>query len=367
MLMLIPPIWQLFPRSERRPSFVPLDVQIPPTDPHAAIPCPQSAISPLDLEASLGSHNTMSDYRNTFVFLQRQQNDIDNARLHREWLRFILTEASAKFVMEKHLRYGELRELANLPVSENPAWVGKAYQEAPRALSMDATQWTHWETPMCPWTTWKASWEDRTVHPPPKLRKLNKRSWRDRILGRNRKAKPISAISNVTASNPHHGLRKIAKAAKIAKHRFVEHLIEGPEYKRNEDRLRKEELGDPKNPSFPEGREGLQREHERIRRELAQHRHQNRVVVMESDLDNSWQEKTGNFIDREDYPLLGGDGEVCYERERKKRNWFRKWFFFGLLKELPPKRIYNRLPGTAASDGMVEYDGSEGGEKARWL
>jgi hypothetical protein len=96
-----------------------------------------------DFEEAFGSYNTRTDYRESLLFLQRQEADNDNARMRREWLRFLLTMASAKFVMEKHLKYGELRDLARVPKAQDPAWLGRAYQEAPRALSMDAMQWSH--------------------------------------------------------------------------------------------------------------------------------------------------------------------------------------------------------------------------------
>ena len=117
----------------------------------------QLANSLADLEASQSSYITMSHLCEKFLSLQRQQADMDNARLHRDWLRFFLLEASARFVMGKQLRYRELCSLAGKSPAEDSAWVVKAYQEAPRALSMDAMQWSHWDTPMCPWTTWKAS------------------------------------------------------------------------------------------------------------------------------------------------------------------------------------------------------------------
>ena len=309
----------------------------------------------MDFEKSFGSYNTRTDYRESLLFLQRQEADNDNARMRREWFRFLLTMASAKFVMEKHIKYAELRDLARVPKAQDPAWLGRAYQEAPRSLSMDAMQWSHWESPVCPWTTWKASWENRPVHPPPTLRRFTKRSWKERILRKHPKARPISAIGNVSAYNPEHAMRRLPKPAGIGKHRFVEHLDEHPEYTA---KLRKEELTDPNNPSFPKARERLRRECEKTGLELAKHRHQNRAVLTEKGQD-LWKEKTGMFINKKDYPNWSGDEDVFSERSRRRSNWFRKWFCLGSLPPLPPKKIKRYRAGTADSDGVVEYGESE--------
>ncbi|KZM18499.1 hypothetical protein ST47_g10363 [Ascochyta rabiei] len=154
----------------------------------------------LQAEASLESQKIVHLHRVRQGRITAEGNDVDHARICHDHVRALCTLASSKFVMEGQLRYEWLRGLAQLPQTADPAWAGIAYRACWRALSMDATMWTHWETPACPWTTWKASWADGSVGAVGPVKRPS--GWKELLLRRHQ-PKPFSR----RARNPHPRIR----------------------------------------------------------------------------------------------------------------------------------------------------------------
>jgi len=223
-----------------------------------AIPRVQQ-ISPTD--EIIGSAHTMQGYRESQRILQEDAAEIDSARIHGAHIRGFLTLASSNVTMAQNLQYGLLRHLAQLPEAADPVWAGIAYHESPRSLSMDAMMWTHWEPATCPWTTWKASWVDRTTHPAPPMNfkvKKSKISWKDRLLQLYRpkagyKSKRIKKVTSIQPPT----IQKTGAGGS----RFVEHVPKPPQ-----------NLGT--RPDYPP--DNLV---QKLGRQLASQRHQNSVVI----------------------------------------------------------------------------------------
>lgn len=217
--------------------------------------------------------------------LQEQAADTDNARIHHDHRRALLTFASSNMVMEQGIGYGWLRLLAQLSEAADPAWAGIAYQEAPRALSADASMWTHWETPACPWTTWRASWADPSIHPPPPMKFPSR--WRDRFLKRHQPkpgCKAESIQKKTTVPPP-----TIYKTSAIGS-RFMEHL--------------------------PENYESAV---QKLRKQLARFRHQDRVV--RTPKGHTLNRKTGTIVNKVVCEVSNEDVEDdASEGPIKKRN-----------------------------------------------
>ena len=183
----------------------------------------------------------MQEYRERLHRLQAQDADVNNTRIRLEYLRFFCTMVSSNYVMWKNLRYDDLKRFANVPGNATPAWLGATYHESPRSLSVDAVAWSQWKTPVCPWTTWKASWNDGVIdHPPPtKCRKESMRHrWRDRLLSRqqskpsNQEARVHVFVSAFRRAQPVKRARSSRTQKRPRPHQggFVEHLDENPRY-----------------------------------------------------------------------------------------------------------------------------------------
>lgn len=114
-------------------------------------------------EERLWSHHTMFNHE-AQRRLQAQDARINDERIRHDRFRFLLTVAASHIKKVENLRCDELSRLAQVPEVEMDAWLGQAYHESPRPLSMDAVGWTDWTTPACPWTPWKASWNEWGIH-----------------------------------------------------------------------------------------------------------------------------------------------------------------------------------------------------------
>lgn len=117
----------------------------------------------------------MFNYHEAQRCLQAQDAKINDERIRHDHFRFLLTVAASHIKKTENLRCDELSRLAQVPEVELGAWLGQAYRESPRPLSMDAAGWTDWTTPACPWTTWKASWNEWGIQvaPPTKPTKTS--------------------------------------------------------------------------------------------------------------------------------------------------------------------------------------------------
>jgi len=95
----------------------------------------------------------VQEYNKRLYGIQVLNTRLDKNRLRLEYLRFLSTVASSNFMLWRNLRYDDLKRLERGPENATPAWLGSAYREAPRSLSMDACAWTRWDIPVTPWTT----------------------------------------------------------------------------------------------------------------------------------------------------------------------------------------------------------------------
>lgn len=206
---------------------------------------------------------------------------VDKARLRLDYIRNLYIMQASKFMMEKNLKCDELQELANVADTADPLWVTNAYQQSTRPLSMDAVVWTHWDHAACPWTTWRASWNEKQIRPSLSLPRLSSR-WRDRLLRRHQ-PKPFSR----SARNPHATVRNRS----VRKSHFIEHLPENQNYGKLE---------------------------------LARHRHRNRVVLTSKG--KGTKEKMGTIAERDDHTEEGGDekyAEQVPKPQKRKRDVLR--------------------------------------------
>ncbi|KAF9693038.1 hypothetical protein EKO04_009031 [Ascochyta lentis] len=176
-----------------------------------------------------------------------QGSEMDNARIYHDHVRALCALASSMFVMEKNLRYDSLRLLAQLPPRTDPAWVRAAYLESQRALSMDAGVWMDWETPACPWTTWKVSWADEKIQRVPCTKPPSR--WKELLLRRHQ-PRPFSR----KARDPHTAVRKgpLVDTEEDARKRADIHVVDQDDADDNEEGRSNE-------------REGLQRKRDKLR------------------------------------------------------------------------------------------------------
>ena len=105
----------------------------------------------------MSSYHTMFNYREQQRRLYAQGAKVNNERIKRDGVRFLLIMVGSDFKRGEHLRVTELGLLAQIPKAGLDAWLSNAYHESTRPLSMDAADWIEWTPPVCPWTTWKAS------------------------------------------------------------------------------------------------------------------------------------------------------------------------------------------------------------------
>jgi hypothetical protein len=135
-------------------------------------------------EESLWSYHTMFNYRETQRRLYAQDTEVNDERIRRDSVRLFLSVAGSDFKKAQNLRCEELCALTKTPNVEVESWLRNTYHEFTRPLSMDAANWTDWNTPACPWTTWKASWNERGIHVlPPKKHCGRKHTLPRRIMG----------------------------------------------------------------------------------------------------------------------------------------------------------------------------------------
>ncbi|KAF2621151.1 hypothetical protein BU25DRAFT_253239 [Macroventuria anomochaeta] len=309
------------------------------------------AAPPPQPEETLKSVSTRQMYRERQCRLQARDAHVNNTRIHRDYLRFLAATASSNFVMEKNLRYGDLRSLANVPMTQSPAWLATAYHDSPRALSMDATAWTHAE--VNPWTTWKASWADRTTHPPPPSKDLNKRRWRDRFLRRHQ-PKPSSQEANSAKARIPPFVSAFRSAPPVKRPTispparkptaqqggFIEHLDENPRYQVM--------LKSDKAPRHVEEQQAKLK----LKRISASQGHQNRAVLTKGEDGKRTTEV--NVDEKESPDASKDDGGDESDKERRKRDIIKWALCFG---SLPPKKVKKSRPGKAeAVDGGSETE-----------
>lgn len=221
---------------------------------------------------------------------------------------------ASSFMMEKNLKCDELQELAKVTGTVDPLWASNAYQQSTRPLSMDAVAWTHWDRAACPWTTWRASWNDKQIRPSLSLPRLSSR-WKDRLLRRHQ-PKPFSR----SARNPHATARKRS----VRKSHFFEHLPENENYGKLE---------------------------------LARHRHRNRVVL--TSRGKRTKERMGTIAERDDNAEEGGDekdAEQVPKLQKRKRDVLKYVFqntVFPRLRYLP-KKVKETYCASSRSDTITK-------------
>lgn len=241
----------------------------------------------------------MQEYRERQRELMEQAAAVDKARLRLDYIRNLCIMQASNFMMKKNLKFNELQKLANMKETADPLWARTAYNQSTRPLSMDAVAWTHWDRAACPWTTWRASWNDEQMRPSLSLSRLSSR-WKDRLLRRHQ-PKPFSR----SARNPHATTHKRS----VRKSHFFEHLPENQNYGRLE---------------------------------LARHRHRNRMVLTTKS--RGVKERMGTIAEKDDHAEERGDKRDTGRepKPRKKKRDALKYVLQNTLYSClgyPPKKV----------------------------
>ncbi|KAH6625190.1 hypothetical protein C7974DRAFT_196058 [Boeremia exigua] len=113
---------------------------------------------------------------------------------------------SSNLMLWKNPRYDDLRRFAEVPEIATPSWLGPAYRESPRSLSMDATAWMYRDASATPLTGRNTFRDKRTLRfaPSDKAPKSSKwRSWKSRLFCRkSQQARVPGFVSAAERSQP---------------------------------------------------------------------------------------------------------------------------------------------------------------------
>lgn len=176
----------------------------------------------------------MQQYRQSLHAVQMLEKEANNTRLCWEALRSLCAIASSNFMFWQLFKCGNLRLLTQDFEDATPAWLIRAYREAPRSLSMDASRWTRWKDPM---DAQIASGSRVAVHFAPRPGIAGppvRRRWRDCVLTRLKpRASVPGFVSAFRQGQPSTRPRspEVKKRPRPREGGFIEHLNENRRFR----------------------------------------------------------------------------------------------------------------------------------------